>query len=106
MLRKGCRKAGDEEGLACFWFGAEAQSSLRDFHLNRSLTQHGSQRRRTVLGYFRASLRDFAMGWPSLACCWIRLLVVTWSGCLRRSTGWSLCYLSAHRLEPMLPAKK
>ena len=52
---------GDEEGLACFWFGAEAQSSLRDFRLSGILTQHGSQLRRTVLGYFRASLRDLGM---------------------------------------------
>jgi len=48
------------EGVGTFWLMTEAQSSLRDFHLSRSLTQHGSQRRRTVLGYFRPPLRGLA----------------------------------------------
>ena len=59
MSRKGCRKTRDEEGLACFWFGAEAQSSLRDLDFTSiSYPARFEKGARTVLGYFRASLRD------------------------------------------------
>jgi len=55
---------GDEEGLACFWFGTEAQSSRRDLDFTSISYPAGFEKgARTVLGYFRASLRDRGVVW-------------------------------------------